>query len=310
VQPRAALVAVAVVVAALMLRTWQRNADWASELAIWSATVEAAPNSFKAHQGYADSLYESDPAHANLDEVVEHSARSVEILEGVPDDRTVTRVYRLAAVYALEYADQLRARGDESSEAGSRRAFEAAVRHAQRHVEVVTATRGGEEAMAAGRDAEGTREVADAYRLLATAQARIPAGDAALAAAARASALEPLSPLSYRSTAAAQVAAGRYDEAAATFIAGFMVTGDASLRESVVELYRSGLDPDGCATTSTPNGSSLNPACEPVQRHLCVASREAVRVQRERGRSDLAESLETAAIDGFGCATALFAPPS
>lgn len=302
--PRLPLAIVAVIVIALVVRTWMRNADWESEVTIWGAAVAAAPASFKAHQGYADALYDADPTRSNLAEVVRHSHRSAEILSAVPDDQTVTRVFRLAAVYALEYADQVRASGKSPSAAGIAAMNEDGVRYAQRHVDVVIATRGGEQAIAT--DAEGARELADVYRLLSAAQSRLAAGEGALPSAERARALEPLNPLSYRTVAAAQVATSRYDDAAATFIAGFMVTGDASLRESVIELYRSGLDRNGCATTAGPTGPTLNPACEPVRRHLCLASREAVQTQRARGRHDLADNLQTAALQSFGCPATYF----
>ncbi len=310
VPPRVAVAVVGVLVALLTARTWARNADWNSEVSIWHAAVEVVPRSFKAHQGYADALYESDPDRSNLADVVAHSHRSAEILATLPDHQSVSRVYRLAAVYAMEYADQLRASGGESAEAESRQMYEAGVRYAQRHVDVVIATRAGEGATAADVRGDAVRDLADAYRLLATAHGRVPDGQAALAAAERAGELEPLSPLSYRSTAAAQVAAGRFDDAAATFIAGFMVTGDQTLRDSVIDLYRSGLDRDGCATTVGPSGPTLNPACEPVRRHLCLASRDAAQTQRARGRNDLAENLETAALESFGCPSAFFTPAS
>lgn len=305
VEKRLVAAACAILVAALMARTWVRNADWHDEVSIWRAAAAASPNSFKSHQGYADALYESDPTRANLAEVVEHSRRSAEIIQTLPDEAVVLRVYRLAAVYALEYGDQLAARGDERSQTESRAQFDAAAGHAQRHVDAVLAVR-GLDAIEHRRDEAIVSEAADAYRLLATAQARRSAGPESLAAAARARALQPLSPHSYRSTAAAQVAARRYDDAAATFLAGFMVTGDASLRESVVALYRGGLDSAGCAMTSGPNGPTLNPACEPVRRHLCLASREAVVTQNGRGREDLAESLVTAALENFGCPPSFF----
>jgi hypothetical protein len=304
VQKRVAAAACVVLLAALVGRTWVRNADWQDDLTIWRAAVEASPDSFKAHQGYADSLYEADPTRANLAEVVEHSRRSAEIMETLPDEDAVLRVYRLAAVYALEYGDQLAAEDSDASTARSQELFAAAARYAQRHVEAVIAVR-GQEAIAA-RNESVVREAADAYRLLATAHARSLSGaDASIAAANRARELEPLSPQSYRSTAAAQAAARRFDDAASTLLAGFMVTGDVSLRESVVALYGR-LDPAGCATTSGPSGPTLNPACEPVRRHLCLASREAVETQRGRGRIDLAENLTTAALQNFGCPASFF----
>lgn len=316
VPDRALVAATAVLVVGLTARTWLRNGDWASDIAIWSATVEASPRSFKAHQGLADALYEADQTRSNLDRVVMHASRAAGILDGLPAADRVSATYRRAAAYAIEYGDQVERRGGEGADTARAEAFEAAVRFAATHVEVLEATRGAA-AIAAGGNSEASRETADAYRLLATARSRLASGtDAtapgaeALVAAERARQLEPTNPMSFRTTATAMVAARRYDEAAATFIAGFMVTGDASLRESVLDLYRSGLDPQGCATITTPNGPSLNPACEPVRRHLCLASRDVVRMQRAGGRADLAASVQTAALETYGCPASFFAPPA
>jgi hypothetical protein len=60
----------------------------------------------------------------------------------------------------------------------------------------------------------------------------------------------------------------------------------------MLELYRAGLDQEGCALRQTPGGPVLNDGCAIVKRHLCAASAEAIRVQRAAGRADLAAQLE------------------
>jgi hypothetical protein len=83
---------------------------------------------------------------------------------------------------------------------------------------------------------------------------------------------------------------------------GFMVTGSPDLRSALVDLYRGGLDAEGCATR--PNGSEvmLNTSCVMVRRHLCAAAVRAAEVQGRGGRPELA-SLASALTQDANCTT-------
>jgi hypothetical protein len=54
---RAALGLPMVVLCALGMRTYARNADWATEFSLWNSAVSAAPNSFKVHKGLANGYW-------------------------------------------------------------------------------------------------------------------------------------------------------------------------------------------------------------------------------------------------------------
>jgi hypothetical protein len=82
---------------------------------------------------------------------------------------------------------------------------------------------------------------------------------------------------------------------------GSMVTDDRTLRDELVELYRRGLDPLGCAVTDTPQGPAINPACSTVARHACAATNDAARIQINAGRSDQAQRLRDGAARQFSC---------
>ena len=107
--------------------------------------------------------------------------------------------------------------------------------------------------------------------------------------------LDPQSAISYQQSASALLIAGRNDAAAVALMVGSMVTGENTLRDQLVELYRQGLDPLGCAVVQTPNGAAINPGCATVRRHLCAATNEAVAIHQRAGRANEAQRLRESA---------------
>ena len=128
---------------------------------------------------------------------------------------------------------------------------------------------------------------------MSTAYEHLKNGAKAVAASQSAQEADPFNPIVWRSAAAALLTAERADEAAIALMTGFMITGHADLRTVLIDLYRGGLDPDGCAVTSGANGGALNSGCDVVRRHLCAATGTAITIQNRAGRSDLAAQLES-----------------
>jgi hypothetical protein len=86
-----------------------------------------------------------------------------------------------------------------------------------------------------------------------------------------------------------------------TLMTGIMVTDDRALRDELVDLYRQGLDPLGCAVVNTRDGAAINPGCATVRRHVCSATIEAVRVDTRAGRTVQAQRLADSAARQFHC---------
>jgi hypothetical protein len=99
----------ALVCAALAVRTYMRNADWATDLTIWSSAVQASPASYKAHVNYASFL--GGPQGRNLEGVIVEMERSLAILEPVPDGNNSARTWASAGFC-------YRVMGDRSGPAG------------------------------------------------------------------------------------------------------------------------------------------------------------------------------------------------
>ena len=293
----AAVIAVVLIVGGLAGRTWLRNPAWTDDVSLWTAAVEASPNSAKAHRALAEALYDADPAHARIDQVIVEAERSVSLLSAVPDRWNSYHDFRQAAAYHLDRADALRRRaaaGEANAATEAAHATERSLALLQRCLAIIKAA-------SASRAGASVAPEADAQRLLAAAYLGLDDTARALDAAARARQLDPLTPLVYRLSADALLGQRRPDEAAVTLMVGSIVTDDAGLGQALMGLYRSGFDQQGCAVTSSPQGPMLNPACPIVRAHFCVASAQAVELNRQLGRPDRAERARMFAAQEFGC---------
>ena len=88
-------------------RTFARNPDWRDDVTLWRSAVAAAPRSAKAHGGLADALYDADPTHANIDEVIAETDRAAALLDPLPDDRNAFHIYRQAGAFYLDKANRV-----------------------------------------------------------------------------------------------------------------------------------------------------------------------------------------------------------
>jgi hypothetical protein len=291
VWPKYAPIANCVLIAALTVRTWVRNADWKDDLSIATASVEASPGSFKTHDLLANVLYASDPTHGNIDRVIQESEKSLAILDPLPDDRNQPDPYRLAGecyLYRGEYSKSIAALirflEVEKAEFGEfKRTLKPGVAVPE-YAESITNDRQG-----------------DADTLLSIAYLRSGDTDKARAAADQARALNPLSSQLYRQRSAIAAADGRIDEAATTLVEGAFVMSDPSLRETLVELYKRSAVQGSCALTAGPRGPALNPACPMVHGHLCAAEAGTIETLIKTGQNDAARTRERMFTEEFGC---------
>ncbi len=295
---------VCLVVVACTARTLVRNGDWRDDMTLWTATVQTSPRSFKAHGALAEALYASDPGRGNLEQVIAEKELSLSILATVPDPVQVSLPYREAATYYLEYGEWL-LQHDKSANAAQRSTdtFRRASTTIQRYLSLIEQEHSRARPPTGANAFAGsiTKDEADGYRLLSTISLRLSEPDRAVESARRAQTLEPLNPVSYQALAAALTGQRSYEGAAVTLLTGVMLTGNAGLRAAAMDLYRAGLDQQGCAIATSANGPILNSSCEVVRQHMCAASRDAAGIQRVQGRADLAQGLDALAAREFRC---------
>jgi len=276
--------------------TWltiERNQIWHDEVSLWTDAVAASPRSFKTHGALAEALYQSDPSRVNLPTVIAHKERSLELLAGLPDPSLVLEPYREAATYYLERGDWLE-QHDSADQAGRRAVYEAAARWARVYSEVLDTAR-------SSASPPNVKQLTEAQLLLSTTALRLSDTASAVAAARRGRLANPFAAAAYQAEAAAMLDARRTDEGAVTLLAGFMVTGDVSLRARAIDLYRSGLDQGGCAIRNGPTGPVLDQDCDIVRRHICAASTEAIAIYDAAGRAELAQRTRQSARQEFHC---------
>jgi hypothetical protein len=278
--PRFAPAIAAVIVVALSARTFARNSDWQSDLTLGKATVQTAPESYKAHKLLANALFES---HAPIDQVIAEGDKMIAILSPLPPLRDNADSWRRAANWYL-------AKGDPAS---IRRAMDLL----QRCLEIVTAQEQHAHTLPRfdpeSNPLAGARE--DVKRMISGAYLQL--GDPSQALAA-----DPENPDVWRRQAKSLAEAGKGDEAAVALMEGVMLTVDPGLRQAIVDLYRAGLDPHGCALLPGQDGRpALNPSCDTVHAHLCKASAAAIELREKSGRRDLADQLRTSAVRDFHC---------
>jgi hypothetical protein len=278
--PRAAPAIATVIVVLLSARTIMRNRDWRSDLTLGESAVQASPESYKAHKLLANALFES---HAPIDQVLAESDRSLAILAQLPDLRKNADSWRRAANWYL-------AKGDPAS-------GHHAIDLLQQCLAIVTAQEAHARTLPrydpnndplAGARTDVNRMIASAYSQL---------GDMS-----RAIQLDPENAEAWRSYAQSLVQAGKGQEAIVALMEGVMLTVSPGLRQAVVELYRTGLDPHGCALLPGQDGRpALNPGCDTVKAHLCAAADAAIAVREKGGRADLAAQLRQSKVRDFRC---------
>lgn len=301
-------VVLSLILAACMARTWARNADWHDDLSLMKATLAASPASFKSHK-LAAGLYDSDPSHFSIGQVLAEAEKSLAILDPVADWHNNPDSYRRVGGYYLTKGDQLAVRGADGRSIPSAESLQAYQRslalllRARSIVKVSLeweAAHGRRGEIVPRQDDADNAKVADLERTISAVELRLGDVPRALERATTAQRLDPAAAESYRHLSAAYLAAGRADDAAVALVEGTLVTSDLGLRQELVELYRGGLDTQGCATTPGPYGPAMNPSCGIVHRHMCMAATRALQLYGQMGRGDLMEKTKLA-VASLGC---------
>ena len=277
-KPKYAPALLCLAIAALGIRTWIRNADWKDDLTIAESSVRTSPRSFKTHDLLANVLFTSDPAHSNIQRVIEESEASRAALDSLPDARKPPDPYRFAA-------DCYMYRGDYRMAIDALRTF-LSIERAER----------------AARDesANHLRE-ADAYLMLSSAYMALGDSTHALEAIAHTDSSVALNPQLYRVQADIAGAQGRIDDAAVALVEGAFVTSDKTLRQALIDLYRRATDPASCALTPSPNGPTINPRCGMVHAHVCAASSYVVKTLAGLKQTETAQARKKMFLEQFGC---------
>lgn len=302
-------VVLSVIIATLTIRTWKRNLDWRDDTTLWTSAVRAVPDSFKGHAALALALYQSDPTHSNINGVIEEAEKSITILDPLPDSLNVEQVYGdLGAYYMVKGSllTQPSLDGKTTDSSAGAQAYERAQQLLKRGVSIQKAFDHAfrESERARGKSDSEIRLTGSAtlYEDLAENSMRLGDHKTAFDAAMYARLLNPRNPANYQILSSILIAEGRKGDAAVMLVEGMMTTGtgDPGFLEALRGLYKSGLDPKGCAIVLGARGEHLNNSCQPVHEELCQASADMVAIYRRQLRPDLADQNRKGALQ-LGC---------
>jgi tetratricopeptide (TPR) repeat protein len=179
----------------LATRTWVRNLDWKTDLAIATADVRISPHSFKLHRLLATSLFESDPSHTNIGQVIAEQEKSMALLDSLPAALSSPDVYRQAGYYYLVKGDQVR--GDDRAQ-DAPAAYQRALQALQRSVSIDQVSRASYRSSGNPITSALSEGDSQAYLLLSIAYLRLGDPVKAYEAVSKARALDPLNPQMYR----------------------------------------------------------------------------------------------------------------
>lgn len=306
---RALPAAVALLVAALGVRTVLRNADWRDEVRLAQTGIDAAPRSAKVYLEYASAVSRRDGERADVDVLIAHAEHALGIMDDppLPLERQTSRAPLFLGIFYKTKGTQVAGRGGDGrawylrAEAALERAaaIEAAQAAAYRRAAAAQGLR--DDALPARGDHNVAYHLGDVHMLL---------GEPAKAVEdfARLRRLAPLVPQTYFGVARAATATGDAEAAvAALTIAMTLGRRDAQTQRLLIDAYRR-LDPGGCAVRLRGDGAELDATCPLVQAHVCAAHVELVASSVDARQGELARRLADAAIRGRRCDPAPFEP--
>lgn len=291
---RNAVVVVAVLVFALTVRTWARNADWQDARRFWESNVASAPASYHTNILAAWSV---PPRTAEeWSRSIEWTDRAMQILDPVPDDRNGPFAYADAGAFYRTLGDRVAAgqtAGPRASGTTPDLWYNRALAALLRGERIDNASIGRSPSTAFG-----TTKV---YLELGRTYVRLKQPALALSAYERgrgwessAEILDEMAPL--------YEAAGDDRNAALALIQAIAVDPANGGRRAgkLMELYGR-IEPAGCATVRENGRPSLNFECPLVRRDICAASRNLGRTYLRRNQQRESGKVRDIAIRELGC---------
>jgi len=298
-RPRIAPVVLALICAALAVRTYARNIDWLDDRSLWASAAKVCPASYKTHLHLATAVIR--PQGEGMDRAIAEVNRSLAILDGLPDDRNVPQAYSTAGLIYLMQGELLAAKGSGAeSQQWYRKALDVLLRGE-------TVDRTAAEELRRENQLRGIRISPTGWDPLYLAL-----GDAYLRLSDPRKALEAFeygrtlraAPEFFEDMSDAWRVMGDPRQAAIVLIEGLLVDNSyTKLASELVELYRQ-TDPGSCAVRDAGGALSLDPACPLVHDQVCTAFRNVKQLYMRMGQEPMAVSTGQRAVSEAGC------PPS
>jgi len=295
-RPRIAPVVLALICAALAVRTYARNIDWLDDRSLWASAAKVCPASYKTHLHLATAVI--GPQGEGMDRAIAEVNRSLAILDGLPDDRNVPQAYSTAGLIYLMQGELLAAKGSGAeSQQWYRKALDVLLRGER-------VDRAAAQELRRENQLRGIRISPTGWDPLCLAL-----GDAYLRLSDPRKALEAFeygrtlraAPEFFEDMSDAWRVMGDPRQAAIVLIEGLLVDNSyTKLASELVELYRQ-TDPGSCAVRDAGGALSLDPACPLVHDQVCTAFRNVKQLYMRMGQEPMAVSTGQRAVSEAGC---------
>ncbi len=280
---KAAPVLLAAICAALAIRTYARNLDWATERTLMTSAAESSPASFRPHSALAEIL----PAG----EGVAEANRTIEILDPLPDERSDAHAYVSAGVCYRREGDGAVGRNPGEAVRWYRKSLDTLLR--ARSIERTHDRVNQRENLRRGRE-KTTFGWYLVYLELGRTYLRLSQPREALDALEQGR-LRALRPELFEETANAYGAMGDFRQASVVLTEGALLyPGDPRFASGLRELYER-TEPGSCAA----RGMGMD--CPLVKDRYCAAFRDLSRLAAAAGMAEVAAQGESAAIRQMGC---------
>jgi tetratricopeptide (TPR) repeat protein len=293
---RIAPAVLALIGAALAVRTYARNIDWLDDQSLWTSAVRVCPASYKTRLHLATALI--GPKGEGMDRAIGEVDRSLAILDGLPDDRNVPHAYSVAGFFYLSQGDLLAAKGSGAqSKQWYQKALDVLLRGERVDRIALEELRRENQLRGIMTSPSGWYPV---YLALGDAYLRLSDPRKAMEAFEYGRILRP-APEFFEDMSAAWRAMGDPQQAAITLIEGLLVDKSYTrLASELVDLYRQ-TEPRSCALHNAGGALSPNLACPLVHDQVCTAFRNVKRLHMQMGQEPMAASTGRRAVSEAGC---------
>ena len=299
-RPRLAPAILAVICAALAVRTYARNVDWQDDRSLWTSAARVSPDSYKTHLHVATAVIGREGE--GMDRAINEVNRTLAILDGLPDSRNVPQAYATAGLIYVMQGELLAAKGSRAeSQAWYQKAVDVLLRGER-------ADRIGAEEAIRDNQLRGVRVAVSGwyplYLTLGDAYLRLADPRKAVEAFEYGRVLRP-APEFFEDMSDAWRAMGDRQRAAIVLIEGLLVDKSyTKLASELVELYKQG-DAGSCALANSNGTLSVNAACPEVHDQICTAFGNVKQLYLKMGQEPLAAGIAQRAVGEGGCPASL-----
>jgi len=266
--PKAARGALAAAILLCACRTFARNEDWHDNLTLAAHDVETAPDSYKLHDLFGQSLFEQDPK-ANLDRAIGEAERACALLRPLPVADRSQGALNYLGMYTGVKGDSLGGPSTPEGRAWHEKSLAALME--ARGVEQAAEAVYDREQLAHGKPLQQRWGFQDLYLNLGAAYSRLGRHAEALDAYRYGRNMNPSTADFYDGLAAAYVAMGNSPAAAVALHEKISVDGvQPAAISKLGELYAA-ISGGSCAILLEHGVAKLNLACPRVQADMCSA---------------------------------------